>query len=80
VLIFYFFFSTLVGLISTGIRFLWVKLYTIKRKSTPVQALVLATIILMLSLVALNYTVTDVLTPQYARFGNQKYVSLYSFQ
>ncbi|CAG8667973.1 7319_t:CDS:10 [Acaulospora morrowiae] len=72
-LILYFFSSTVVGVVSIGIRFLWIHLYKIRRSATPPQALLFAAMVLMMSLLALNYTLTMVVAPQYAQFGSQKY-------
>ncbi|RKP10442.1 hypothetical protein THASP1DRAFT_4201, partial [Thamnocephalis sphaerospora] len=69
----YFFAATAAGLVQSGIRFLWVHLYQIKAHRTAPQGLLLASIILMLSLLALNYTMTTVVAPQYAHFGSQLY-------
>lgn len=41
--------------------------------------LLFGAILFMLSLLALNYTLTMVVVPQYAQFGSQKYVSLLMF-
>ncbi|RIA80145.1 putative lysosomal cobalamin transporter [Glomus cerebriforme] len=72
-LILYFFSSTVYGVISIGIRFLWVHLYKFRKNSTPPQGLLFGSILFMLSLLALNYTLTMVVVPQYAQFGSQKY-------
>ncbi|CAG8500000.1 8221_t:CDS:10 [Diversispora eburnea] len=68
--------STIIGVISIGIRFLWITLFKIRRQATPPQGLLFAASLLMLSLLALNYTLTMVVTPQYAQFGSQKYCNL----
>ncbi|RHZ75069.1 hypothetical protein Glove_217g23 [Diversispora epigaea] len=75
-LILYFFSSTIIGVIAIGIRFLWITLFKIRRQATPPQGLLFAASLLMLSLLALNYTLTMVVTPQYAQFGSQKYCNL----
>ncbi|CAB4422786.1 unnamed protein product [Rhizophagus irregularis] len=72
-LILYFFISTVYGVISLGIRFFWVHLYRFRKSSTPPQGLLFGAILFMLSLLALNYTLTMVVVPQYAQFGSQKY-------
>ncbi|GES75572.1 putative lysosomal cobalamin transporter [Rhizophagus clarus] len=72
-LILYFFISTVYGVISIGIRFFWVHLYRFRKNSTPPQGLLFGAILFMLSLLALNYTLTMVVVPQYAQFGSQKY-------
>lgn len=72
-LILYFFMSTMSGLIHIGIRFLWMTLYRIKRGATAPQGLLVSAILLTLSLLALNYTMTTTVAPQYAHFGSQVY-------
>jgi len=71
-LVLYMFFSTMSGIVNIGIRFLWVNLFTVKQSSTPPQGMLLATVILMLSVVTLN---TEVMTlaPRYSQFGSQVY-------
>jgi len=72
-LILYFFLSTMTGLVHIGIRFLWVTLFRIKKGSTAPQGLLVSAILLTLSLLALNYTMTTTVAPQYAHFGSQVY-------
>ncbi|KAI7900291.1 LMBR1-like membrane protein-domain-containing protein [Cokeromyces recurvatus] len=72
-LILYFFLTTMLGIIQIGIRFLWITLYRIKRGSTAPQALLFSTVLLTLSLLALNYTMTTTVAPGYAHFGSQVY-------
>jgi len=73
-LILYIFFCTLSGIIRIGIRFLWVHLFTIKPRQTPPQGLLLATILLMLAILALNVEILT-LAPQYATYGSQVYLN-----
>ncbi|KAG0234194.1 hypothetical protein BGW42_006832 [Actinomortierella wolfii] len=73
VIILYLFWATTKGVISIGIRFLWVHLYKFKRANTQPQGLLAATMLLMLSLAALGYTLTMSVAPEYAMFGSQKY-------
>ncbi|RKP14916.1 hypothetical protein BJ684DRAFT_6282, partial [Piptocephalis cylindrospora] len=72
-IILYFFTATVVGLVRVGIRIFWINLYRIRPRRTAPQALLLAVILLMLSLLALNYTVTMTVAPQYAQFGAQRW-------
>ncbi|RUS20558.1 hypothetical protein BC938DRAFT_475543 [Jimgerdemannia flammicorona] len=74
--IIYFFFGTITGIIRLGVRFMWVTLFKIRAGATPPQGLLFATILLMLSLLALNFSITTVVAPGYAHFGSQVYVSL----
>jgi LMBR1 domain-containing protein 1 len=68
----YIFFTTLSGVTSIGIRALWILLYRIKARATRPQGLLLATLIMMLSLVAFNLEILT-LFPQYASYGSQTY-------
>ncbi|KAI9144030.1 hypothetical protein BKA69DRAFT_902986 [Paraphysoderma sedebokerense] len=72
-IIFYFFFATVSGLVRIGVRFLWLHLFSIRKKRTTPQALLFACIILMLSLLGLNYTMVNVVAPEYSMFGAQRY-------
>lgn len=73
-IILYMFWATTKGIISLGIRFLWVHLYKFKRGATQPQGLLAATMLWMLSLAALSYTLTMAVAPEYSMFGGQKYV------
>jgi len=72
-IILYMFWATTKGIISIGIRFLWVNLYKFRRAATPPQGLLAATMILMLSLAGMCYSLTMSVAPDYAMFGSQKY-------
>lgn len=74
-LIVYFFMATMSGVITIGVRFLWVSLFRIRRHATLPQGLLFATILLTLGLLALNYSITNVVAPGYAHFGSQVFVS-----
>lgn len=74
-LIIYYFLATMSGLITIGVRFLWVSLYRIRKAATMPQGLLFITVLLTLSLLALNYSLTNVVAPGYAHFGSQVYVS-----
>lgn len=73
-IILYMFWATTKGIISLGIRFLWVHLYKFRRAATQPQGLLAATMLWMLSLAALSYTLTMAVAPEYSMFGSQKYV------
>lgn len=73
-LIIYFFLATMSGIIHVGIRFLWITLFRIRKGATAPQALLVTAVLLTLSLLALNYTVTTIVAPSYAHFGSQVYV------
>ncbi|KAF8924351.1 hypothetical protein BGZ47_004071, partial [Haplosporangium gracile] len=72
-IILYMFWATTKGIISLGIRFLWVHLYKFRRAATQPQGLLAATMLWMLSLAALSYTLTMAVAPEYSMFGSQKY-------
>jgi LMBR1 domain-containing protein 1 len=72
-LIVYFFLATMSGIVHVGIRFLWINLYSIKKGATAPQALLVSAVLLTLSLLALNYTMTTTVAPGYAHFGSQVY-------
>lgn len=74
-LIVYFFLATMSGVITIGVRFLWVSLFRIRKAATMPQGLLFSTILLTLGLLALNYSLTAVVAPGYAHFGSQVYVS-----
>ncbi|KAI9301806.1 hypothetical protein BJ944DRAFT_270930, partial [Cunninghamella echinulata] len=72
-LIIYYFMATVSGLIHIGIRFLWITLFKIRKHGTSPQGLLVTAILLTLSLLGLNYTVTTTVAPGYAHFGSQVY-------
>lgn len=65
--------SSVVGIAVVGIRFLWIRIFQIRKGHTSPQALLLATAMLMLIILALNYSVSMVVAPQYATFGPQTF-------
>ncbi|KAF9348869.1 hypothetical protein BGX26_012757 [Mortierella sp. AD094] len=75
-IILYLFWATTKGIISIGIRFLWINLFKIRREATQPQGLLAATMLLMLSLAGMCYTLTMSVAPDYSMFGSQKYCNL----
>lgn len=73
VLVLLLFCSSVVGIAAVGIRFLWIRIFQIRKGHTSPQALLLATAMLMLIILALNYSVSMVVAPQYATFGPQTF-------
>ncbi|KAF9405468.1 hypothetical protein BGZ94_003530 [Podila epigama] len=73
IIILYLFWATTKGIISIGIRFLWVNLYKFRQWATPPQGLLAATMLLMLSLAGLCYSLIISVAPDYAMFGSQQY-------
>ncbi|KAJ6120261.1 LMBR1-like membrane protein [Penicillium sp. IBT 18751x] len=65
--------SSVVGIATIGIRFLWIRIFQIRKGHTSPQALLLATSMLMLIILALNYSVSMLVAPQYATFGPQTF-------
>jgi LMBR1 domain-containing protein 1 len=72
-LVLFFFAASIVGIASIGIRFLWLTLFKIRKGHTSPQALLMATVMLTLIVLAINYSVAMVVAPQYATFGPQTY-------
>ena len=68
-----FFSSSVVGIASIGIRFLWVRIFEIRKGHTSPQALLLATVLLTLMALAINYAMAMIVAPQYAHYGPQTY-------
>lgn len=73
VLVLFFFCSSVAGIAALGIRVLWIRIFQIRQGHTSPQALLLATGMLMLIILALNYSISMVVAPQYATFGPQTF-------
>ena len=69
----YFFSSSVVGIATIGIRFLWIKLFEIRKGRTTPQALLLATELLTLIVLAVNYAIAMLVAPQYTHYGPQTF-------
>lgn len=72
-LVLLFFSSSIVGLATIGIRFLWVTIFRIRKGHTSPQAMLIATVMLTLITLALNYSIAMLVAPQYATFGPQTF-------
>jgi LMBR1 domain-containing protein 1 len=72
-LVLFFFSSSVAGISSIGIRFLWVKLFEIRKGHTTPQALLVATVMLTLIMLAINYSIVMIVAPQYAIYGAQTF-------
>ncbi|KAL2154995.1 hypothetical protein VTH82DRAFT_3671 [Thermothelomyces myriococcoides] len=72
-LVLFFFSSTITGLAAVGIRFLWVRVFQLRKGRTAPQALLMATVLLALSVLAINYAVAMLVAPQYATYGTQTF-------
>ncbi|KAL1644591.1 hypothetical protein SLS61_008757 [Didymella pomorum] len=68
--------ASVVGIATAGIRFLWLTIFEIRKGHTSPQALLMATVLLTLITLAINYAVAMVVAPQYATFGPQTYCDL----
>ena len=72
-IVLFFFSSSVVGIAVIGIRFLWISLFQIRKGHTSPQALLLATLLLALIVLALNYSIAMIVAPGYTHFGPQTY-------
>ncbi|KAK3177208.1 hypothetical protein OEA41_008537 [Lepraria neglecta] len=72
-LVLFFFSSSVVGIASIGIRFLWLKIFQIRKSHTSPQALLMATVMLTLMAFAINYSMAMIVAPQYAHYGPQTF-------
>jgi LMBR1 domain-containing protein 1 len=72
-LVLIFFSSSVVGIAAVGIRFLWVRIFQIRNGHTSPQALLMATVMLALIVLAINYSLAMIVAPQYATFGSQTF-------
>lgn len=72
-LVLFFFSSSVAGIANIGIRFLWIKIVSIRKGHTTPQALLMATVMLTLIMLAVNYAITMIVAPQYAIYGAQKF-------
>ncbi|KAF2001234.1 hypothetical protein P154DRAFT_521938 [Amniculicola lignicola CBS 123094] len=72
-LVLFLFCASVVGIATIGIRFLWVTLFKIRKGHTSPQALLMATVMLTLIVLAINYSVAMIVAPQYATFGPQTF-------
>ncbi|KAH0539100.1 hypothetical protein FGG08_004338 [Glutinoglossum americanum] len=71
-----FFSSSIVGITTVGIRFLWVRIFQIRNGHTSPQALLIATVMLTLIVLAINYSLAMIVAPQYATFGSQTFCKI----
>lgn len=68
-----FFSASALGIATIGIRFLWVTIFKIRKSHTTPNAMLMATVMLTLMVLALNYSLAMIVAPQYATFGPQTY-------
>lgn len=74
-LVLFFFSSSVAGIASIGIRFLWIRLFEIRKGHTSPQALLVATVMLTLIMLAINYSIAMIVAPQYSIYGAQTFCS-----
>ncbi|KAF7911164.1 uncharacterized protein EAF01_002672 [Botrytis porri] len=72
-LVLFLFSSSVTGIAAIGLRFLWVKLFEIRKGHTSPQALLMATVMLTLIILAINYSIAMLIAPQYAIYGAQRF-------
>lgn len=71
-----FFCASVIGIATIGIRLLWITIFKIRKAHTSPQALLMATVMLVLMTLAINYAIAFMVAPQYASFGPQTYCDL----
>jgi len=74
-LVLFLFSSSVAGIATIGVRFLWVRLFEIRKGHTTPQALLVATVMLTLIMLAINYSIAMIVAPQYAIYGAQTFCS-----
>ncbi|CAG8972964.1 hypothetical protein HYALB_00008324 [Hymenoscyphus albidus] len=74
-LVLFLFSSSVAGIAAVGIRFLWIRLFEIRKGHTSPQALLMATVMLTLIMLAINYSLAMIVAPQYAIYGAQTFCS-----
>lgn len=72
-LVLFLFSSTVSGIAAVGVRFLWIRVFQIRKGRTAPQALLTATVMMALAILAINYAVAMLIAPQYATFGTQTF-------
>ncbi|KAG8527115.1 uncharacterized protein KY384_008544 [Bacidia gigantensis] len=72
-LVLYFFSSSVVGIGVIGIRFLWLEIFKIRKGHTTPQAMLLATMLMSLMVLAIFYSMAMIVAPQYTHYGPQTF-------
>ncbi|KAI9842273.1 MAG: hypothetical protein M1837_007342 [Sclerophora amabilis] len=72
-LVMFFFSSSVKGIAAIGIRFLWLRIFQIRKGHTSPQALLMATVMLTLIVLAINYALAIIVAPQYSMYGPQTF-------
>ncbi|KKA26289.1 hypothetical protein TD95_000088 [Thielaviopsis punctulata] len=63
--------ASISGVSTIGIRFLWVRIFQVRRGHTAPQALLITTVMLAMMILAINYSLVAMIAPQYALYGTQ---------
>ncbi|PHH52300.1 putative lysosomal cobalamin transporter [Ceratocystis fimbriata CBS 114723] len=63
--------SSISGVATVGIRFLWIRIFHIRHGRTAPQALLITTIMLAMIILAINYSLVTTIAPQYSLYGTQ---------
>ncbi|PBP22427.1 putative lysosomal cobalamin transporter [Diplocarpon rosae] len=74
-LVLFFFSSSVAGIASIGIRFLWVRIFEIRKGHSTPQAMLVVTLMLTLIMLAINYSIAMMVAPQYSIYGAQTFCS-----
>ncbi|OWO97529.1 hypothetical protein B2J93_9150 [Marssonina coronariae] len=74
-LVLFFFSSSVAGIASIGIRFLWVRIFEIRKGHSTPQSMLVATVMLILIMLAINYAIAMMVAPQYSIYGAQTFCS-----
>ncbi|PNY25641.1 lysosomal cobalamin transporter [Tolypocladium capitatum] len=72
-LVLFLFSSSISGIAAVGIRFLWIRIFQIRRGRTAPQALLIATVMMALAILAINYALAMLIAPQYSIYGTQTF-------
>ncbi|KAK5197166.1 hypothetical protein LTR72_000391 [Exophiala xenobiotica] len=72
-LVMLFFSASVIGIATIGIRVLWITIFRIRKAHTSPQAMLIATVMLTLMTLAINYSIAMMVAPQYATFGPQTF-------
>ncbi|RDA91530.1 hypothetical protein CP533_4336 [Ophiocordyceps camponoti-saundersi (nom. inval.)] len=72
-LVLFLFSCSVSGIAAVGIRFLWIRVFQMRRGRTAPQALLMATVMMALTILAINYAVAMLVAPQYATYGTQTF-------
>ena len=72
-LVLFFFSSSVAGLATIGIRFLWIRIFEIRKGHSTPQSLLMGTVILNLIVLGINYSLAMIVAPQYSIYGAQTF-------